>query len=102
MSDEKIYQCEAKVKILSEAKGEYKLEWRSKPILDVLGKAVEEIRCKECHGAVRLHGRNVAHGPAPHAEHRHRRDSENCRAGHYFRQAGKTDDEHRESSNPVL
>jgi hypothetical protein len=62
------------------------------------GKA-SEVRCAECHGAVRLHGRHVAHGPTPHAEHRSRQDSEYCPVGHYFKQAsGRTP---RMSSQPV-
>ena len=100
MSIEKIYECEAKVKIVTAVKGKYRREWRSKAVLDVLDKVVTDIRCKECHGAFRLH-QTVAHGPTPHVEHRHRKDSESCRAGHYFRQANKTDDQHRESLNPV-
>jgi hypothetical protein len=35
---------------------------------------------------VTLHGRHVAHGPTPHAEHRSRQDSEYCTSGHYFKQ----------------
>jgi hypothetical protein len=35
---------------------------------------------------VRLHGKHVEHGPAPHVEHRSRQDSEYCPTGMYFRQ----------------
>lgn len=54
-----------------------------------------EIRCAHCHGKVRLHKRQVAHGPQDHVEHYSRQDSEGCRAGHNFQGT------HRMSSNPV-
>ena len=102
MAVEKIYHCEAKLRVLPIIDGNYRYEWRSKPVRDILEKGRGEIRCKECHGSVRLHGKNVEHGPAPHAEHLHRQDSEFCRAGHYFRKAGKSDDQHRLSLMPVV
>jgi len=54
-----------------------------------------EIRCIHCHGRVRVHKQNVAHGPQDHAEHMSRQDSENCRGGHYFK------GEHKISLQPV-
>jgi len=53
------------------------------------------IRCIHCHGRIRVHKQQVAHGPQDHAEHLSRQDSENCRGGHYFR------GEHRMSLQPV-
>jgi len=53
------------------------------------------IRCVHCHGRVRVHKQNVEHGPKDHVEHRVKRDSENCRGGHYFK------GEHKMSQDPV-
>ena len=55
MSEEKIYHCEARVRMLPVTGGDYRLEWMSKPVRESLEKSKGEIRCKECHGAVRLH-----------------------------------------------
>lgn len=55
-----------------------------------------DIRCMHCHGSVRVHKRQVEHGPADHVEHRSRQDSERCRAGVHFQGA------HQMSLNPVL
>jgi hypothetical protein len=35
-----------------------------------------KIRCIHCHGQVRVHKRNVAHGPQDHVEHMSHQDSE--------------------------
>ena len=82
--DEKIYVCEVK-KLFR--RGEQKQwEWVEMSVKKALEDGVTQFRCKDCHGAVRLHGKNVAHGPAPHIEHKSRQDSEYCPAGIYFRQ----------------
>jgi hypothetical protein len=74
-------------------------EWRLTPVADVIADELDEYRCKDCQGRVRLHGKHVAHAPAPHAEHRSRADSEYCPSGFYFRQnPGR---EPRLSQNPV-
>ena len=61
-------------------------EWVVRSVADALKDGVTDFRCKDCHGAVKLHGRHVKHGPAPHVEHKSRQDSEYCLAGFYFRQ----------------
>src|ERR1039457_3680154 len=81
---EKIYKCE--VKKLFSRSGVKRWEWVISSVADALRDGVTEFRCKDCHGAVRLHGKHVAHGPAPHVEHRSRQDSEYCPGGMYFQQ----------------
>ena len=44
----------------------------------------QAIRCIHCHGQVRVHKQQVVHGTQEHVEHLSRKDSENCRGGHYF------------------
>jgi hypothetical protein len=96
MADE-IHECEVKRPFMRN--GEKVREWKRVPVSEALSDKASEVRCVFCHGTVRLHGRHVAHGPTPHAEHRSRQDSEYCPAGHYFKQTlGQTP---RLSSNPV-
>ena len=80
---EKIYTCEVKKRFVRN--GEKTWEWVIMNVADAIRDEVTQFRCKDCHGAVRLHGKNVQHGPAPHVEHRARQDSEYCVAGMYFR-----------------
>lgn len=81
---EKIYECEVK-KLFR--RGDRKIfEWKAMSVSAALTEGVTEFRCKDCHGAVKLHGKHVAHGPAPHVEHKSRQDSEYCPGGFYFRQ----------------
>ena len=82
--DEYIYECE--VKRWYVRGGEKVRDWKRVPVTEALDEKASDVRCAECHGAVRLHGRHVAHGPTPHAEHRSRQDSEFCTSGHYFKQ----------------
>jgi hypothetical protein len=84
MSDE-IYQVEVK-KLFRVSDGENELRWVVRPVADVIAEQLPEYRCKDCNGKVRLHGRNVPKGPAPHAEHMSKQDSEYCPSGMYFRQ----------------
>jgi hypothetical protein len=63
------------------------LRWVEQPVADVIPeKESLEYRCKDCHGKARLHSKNIPHGPAPHAEHMSRQDSEYRPSGMYFRQ----------------
>jgi hypothetical protein len=94
---EKIYECE--VKLLFKQNGKKFTQWKVRLVADAIVGGVPEFRCKDCKGAVKLHGRKVAHGPAPHVEHKSRADSEYCPAGMYFRQnPGRIP---RLSQNPV-
>ena len=81
---DRIYECEVKRSFIRN--GEKVRDWKRVSVSEAIEAKADEIRCAECHGAVRLHGRHVAHGPTPHAEHRSRQDSEYCPAGHYFKQ----------------
>lgn len=83
-TNERIYQCE--VKKLFKRGDEKTWEWVQMTVADAIRDEVNHFRCKDCHGAVRLHGQHVGHGPAPHVEHRSRQDSEYCPAGMYFKQ----------------
>jgi hypothetical protein len=97
-TEEKIYVCE--VKKLFVRDGKKRLGWAMKSVSDAIREDVTEYRCKECHGAVKLHGKNLADGPTPHIEHKSRLDSEFCAAGLLFRDhPGR---EPRLSSMPVL
>jgi hypothetical protein len=88
--DEKSYYVEV----------EKQLGWVEMPVAKAIEEGATKFRCKDCHGAVKLLGRHVAHGPAPHTVHRSRQDSEYCPSGFYFRQ--NPEREPRLSSNPVL
>jgi hypothetical protein len=60
---EKIYRCEVKKLFLRN--GEKVWEWVVAEVADAIRAEATQVRCKDCHGAVRLHGRHVDHGPAP-------------------------------------
>jgi hypothetical protein len=76
MAAEKIYSCEVKKLFLRN--GEKVWKWVIAEVADAIRAEATVFRCKDCHGAVRLHGKHV--------EHRSRQDSECCPAGMYFRQ----------------
>ena len=80
---EKIYSCEVKKLFLRN--GERVWEWVVTEVADAIRDDAAEFRCKDCHGAVRLHKKHVLHGPAPHFEHKSHQDSEYCPAGMHFR-----------------
>ena|ERR1700736_5870129 len=80
----KIYECEVKKLFKKDGLNEWR--WVVRLVKDAISDGVTEFRCKDCHGAVKLLGKNVAHGPSPHVEHKSRQDSEYCPAGIYFRQ----------------
>ena len=96
---EKLYECEVKRRRVRAAGG-YEPFWKVKSVKEALVDGDSEFRCKDCHGAVKLHKRHLATGPAPHVEHKLKGDSEYCVAGVYFREAtdGRTP---RLSGSPV-
>lgn len=60
-SDEEIYECEVKRLFRN---GDIKeSRWIVRPVKDALADGVTEFRCKDCNGAVKLHGKHVPHGP---------------------------------------
>ncbi len=87
---EKIYECEVKKLFLRN--GVKRWKWIRMTVTDALAAEASEIRCKDCHGAVRMHKKHVGHGPAPHVEHKSKADSEHCPSGFYFKQS-----QHREA-----
>ena len=97
---EVIYECEVRRRRRRTGATGYESYWKVKTVQDALDDNDTEFRCKDCNGAVKLHKRKVAHGPASHAEHLHRADSEYCPSGLYFQQA-KDGREPKLSLNPV-
>lgn len=59
-------------------------EWKVVPVTRVLEVPRERLRCMHCHGAVRVHRRQVEHGPQDHVEHLLRQDSEHCPGGVHY------------------
>ena len=99
MGGEKFYECEVKRRRIA-ARGGYEPFWKVKNVGEALGDGDTEFRCKDCHGSVKLHKQRVVTGPAAHAVHMSKHDSEYCPSGFYFREA--TDGrEQRFSANPV-
>jgi hypothetical protein len=95
----KLYECEVKRRRVH-AGGGYEAFWKTKSVADALMDSDTEFRCKDCFGEVKLFKTHKAGGPAPHAEHKSRQDSEYCPSGMYFRKA--TDGrEPRPSAHPV-
>lgn len=95
----KLYDCEVKRRRIKVGGG-YEPFWKIKNVADALVDADTEFRCKDCHGEVKLFRTHKADGPAPHAEHKNKADSEYCPSGMYFRKA--TDGRQaRPSAHPV-
>ncbi len=86
-------KCERKA--LSKIDNEKVWKWVEVDVADLSSGEQPDIRCVHCHGRVRVHKRNVEHGPQDHVKHLSRQDSENCRGGHYFKC------EHKMSLQPV-
>jgi hypothetical protein len=59
--DDRIYECEVKRTFMRN--GEKVRDWKRVPVADALADKSSDVRCAACHGAVKLHGRHVAHGP---------------------------------------
>lgn len=96
---EKIYECEVKRRRVA-ASGGYEPFWKMKAVAAALSDADTEFRCKDCHGEVKLLGRNGKTGTVPYVEHKVAADSEFCANGLLFRKA--TDGrEPRVSEKPV-
>jgi hypothetical protein len=95
----KLYECEVKRRRVK-AGGGYEPFWKTKVVAEAVVDADTEFRCKDCGGAVKLFKSHKVGGPAAHAEHKSREDSEYCPSGMYFKKA--TDGrEPRPSQNPV-
>ncbi len=95
----KLYECEVKRRRLKDGGG-YEPFWKTKNVGEALADADTEFRCKDCGGELKLFRTHKVGGPAPHAEHKSRQDSEYCPTGMHFKKA--TDGrEPRRSENPV-
>jgi hypothetical protein len=94
MAHDLMLNCEAKKLFMRD--GVKVREWTIVPVSTLVSGASYDIRCMHCHGAVKVHKRQVEHGPADHVEHRSRQDSERCKAGVHFQ------GDHRLSLNPVI
>jgi hypothetical protein len=95
----KLYECEVERRRVK-AGGGYEPYWKVKKVADAIIDEDSKFRCKDCGGAVKLFKTHRVGGPASHAEHKSRQDSEYCPSGMYFRKA--TDGrEPRRSESPV-
>ena len=81
---EKIYECEVKRRRVRATGSGYEPFWKTKTLVEALVDGDTEFRCKDFHGAVKLHKRNLPTGPAVHVAHKLRNDSEYCASGAYF------------------
>lgn len=96
---EKIYDFEVKRRRMAAAGG-YEPFWKTKSVKDALADADTEFRCKDCHGDVKVLGKNSKAGAPPYVEHKLPADSEFCASGMLFRKA--TDGrEARISASPI-
>lgn len=86
---EKIYECEIKVLKKHLATGAKYYDWKVVPLRAAIesNAAATDVRCKACHGRVKLLNRHGDAGSAPHAVHHSRQDSSYCEMGFYFRRA---------------
>ena len=96
---EKLYECEVKRKRVRASGSGYEPFWKVKNVEEALGDGDTEFRCKDCHGAVKVHRRHIANGPASHAAHKLKADAEHCAAGVLVREAAS---EARLSGTPVV
>jgi predicted HNH restriction endonuclease len=89
MAEENIYECEVRILKKDRATGEKYHDWKIVPVRDAIIDEVakNDVRCKGCHGRVKLLNKYGDVGNAPHAVHHSRQDSSYCELGFYFRQA---------------
>jgi hypothetical protein len=83
---EKMFECEVRRRRLKEGGG-YEAFWKVKNVAVALSDADTDFRCKDCHGAVKLLGRNGKAGTVPYVEHKLPVDSEFCASGLFFKKA---------------
>jgi hypothetical protein len=96
---EKMYECEVRRRRLKSGGG-YEPYWKVKPVAEALVDEDTEFRCKDCHGPVKVLGRNGKNGTVPYVEHKLNADAEFCPSGLPFKKA--TDGrEPRPSAQPV-
>jgi hypothetical protein len=88
-TEEKIYECEIRILKKNLATGENYYGWKIVPVREAIENKIasDDVRCKACHGRVKLLNQYGNIGNAPHAVHYSRQDSNYCPLGFYFRQA---------------
>ena len=67
--------------------GGYEPFWKTKTVQDALVDNDTEFRCKDCHGEVKVLGKNSKSGGLPYVEHKVLADSEHCANGMLFKKA---------------
>jgi hypothetical protein len=89
MGEEKIYECEVRILKKNLATGEKYYGWKVVPVREAIesNASRDDVRCKSCHGRVKLLNQYGHIGNAPHAVHHSRQDSSYCELGFYFREA---------------
>lgn len=85
MAHDLMYRCEQKKRFLED--GTKVWRWVERDVSGLESGRRDDVRCLHCHGAVRVHVKQVENGPADHVEHIRRVDSEGCRAGSYVKGA---------------
>jgi hypothetical protein len=83
---EKLFEFEVKRKRVRASGSGYEPFWKIKSVDDAILDGDTEFRCKDCHGAVKLHKRHAATGPSSHAAHKLKSDAEYCPAGTMVRE----------------
>jgi hypothetical protein len=88
-SEEHIYECEIRILKKHPTTGEKYHDWKVVPVREAIESSVsrEDVRCKSCHGRVKLLNQYGDIGNAPHAVHHSKQDSAYCEWGFYYRQA---------------
>ncbi len=94
MPHDLMLRCEQRREYLVNGKHEWR--WKEVAVSEAADAASKDVRCMHCHGPVRIHRQQVAHGPQDHVEHRSRQDSKGCKGGIHF------DGEQRMSTAPVV
>lgn len=89
-----LLECDVRVPVMRD--GKKIREWRTKPVTAAKGADRADIRCKHCHGRVRIHEQKDPQGPADHVEHLDSDDTKHCRAG-----SNNATGTHRMSLTPV-
>jgi hypothetical protein len=77
MSDN-LQEVEVKALFL-QSDGSKQFRWTKKSVSDAVDRPSNQVRCPECHGALRL--RPIG----PRAEHRSKSDSEHCPSGQHYK-----------------
>ena len=102
MEEEKIYECELRILKRDSATNRNYYDWKIVPVRQAIESkpGPEEVRCKACHGRVKLLNQYGNIGNAPHAVHYSKQDSSYCELGFHFR-LSKDGREPKLSSMPV-